>query len=91
MNRSNRSLKEFWSVELGEIPIHERAENALIMEEEGYDCTLLMEEVARLVPELNAEQRNVYDVVRNSIHSGSGGFFLCMEVVVQEKPFFGKR
>jgi hypothetical protein len=49
-----------------------KAKNRLLAEELAYDCEDLMRTHGTLVSQLNVEQKNVYDVVIQSVYGNSG-------------------
>lgn len=71
--------------------IRNKVKNRLLAEELAYDCEDLLRIHSNLVRQLNFEQKNIYDVVTQSVYSKSGQCFLCMAVVALGRHSFGMR
>ena len=69
--------------------MHSKVTNRLLAEELAYDCDYLVRIHGTLLGQLNVEQKNVYDVVMQSIYGKSGHCFLCMDAVAPARHSFG--
>ncbi|PIA56622.1 hypothetical protein AQUCO_00700758v1 [Aquilegia coerulea] len=75
MNQNNRSLKEFQSFPFPELDFENQLGNKYIREEITYDRSKLHSEFQTLHARLNIQQKQVYEVVMNSVLSNIGGLF----------------
>ncbi|XP_026439764.1 uncharacterized protein LOC113338595 [Papaver somniferum] len=75
MGRNSRTLKEFPSIPFLNKEKQYAYKNKLIDEELAYDTEKLRNEHIRLKNGLNTVQREIFDVVRQSIKKGDGGLF----------------
>jgi hypothetical protein len=55
-----------------------KVKNRLLVEELAYDCEVLVRIHGTLVSRLNVEQKNIYDVVTQSVHGNLGQCFFCV-------------
>lgn len=75
LTENGKSLLEYPSLpQINDLPLT-NVTNSLIIQELNYDKADLLVQSSKLVKELNADQRFIYDKIISAVDSGGGGFF----------------